>query len=559
MKKDGTLLVSEEVRHSYPHCWRCKNPIIFRATEQWFMDINHDGLRGKLVKAIKEDVKWIPKAGEERIASMVEARPDWCLSRQRYWGVPIPAFQCEKCGASFTNADIIRKIAHLTKDKGANVWFEKDVKDIIPDGTSCAKCGGKSFRKEGNILDVWFDSGVSYKPVLEGRKGLRYPADLYLEGSDQHRGWFQAALITSMAIKGSAPYRKVLTHGFVVDGEGKKMSKSVGNVIAPQEVMRDYGADILRLWVASSDYEGDIKLSPEILARLADGYRKIRNTLKYLLSNLYDFDPSKDAVDHGSLSEADKWILSRLYRLVTDITGYYDSWEFYKVYRAVYDFCVYEVSSFYLDVMKDVLYITLADSLERRSAQTAIFHIFSMLTRVMAPILTFTSDEAWGHIISGEKEESVHFERWPSLDKGIDSWENKELDSRWGRILEIRDHVMKFLEEKREKGLIGSSLEARLLLYSDDAAMKSFLSANAGILAFLFRVSQVDISGEAGAEMEPTPGFPLKIGVYKALGRKCPRCWNYSESVGKNAEKVELCGRCFEVISKTRKKQDPRG
>ena len=550
MKSEGSLIKAEDISHSYPHCWRCKSPIIFRATEQWFMDINHNHLREALIKSIEDEVKWVPASGEERISSMVKGRPDWCLSRQRYWGVPIPAFKCTSCGEAFTSAEIIRKVASLAREEGSNVWFEKEASDLLPEGTLCGKCGAGAFVKEDNILDVWFDSGVSYKAVLEANDALGFPADLYLEGSDQHRGWFQAALITSVASKGCAPYREVLTHGFVVDGEGKKMSKSVGNVISPQEVMKKYGADILRLWVASSDYEGDIKLSPEILQRLADGYRKIRNTFRFLLSNLYDFDPAEDMVKEEELLEIDRWMLSQLYGLLKNINDCYGKWEFHKIYRAIYDFCVYEVSSFYLDVLKDTLYIVAADSFERKSHQTVIFKILDMLVRVMAPVIPFTCEEVWGHMGFSDKEESVHASDWPDIDKGMTGWQNEELDAKWKTILTIRDSVMKVLELKREKGLVGSSLEAAVVLYSDDDNMKNFIQENIELFPALFKVSQAKMVDASRTDMEEVPGVPLEVGTEKAEGRKCQRCWNFSKKVGEKKDAPDLCERCYDVIRK---------
>ncbi len=549
MRAEGSLIKSEEISHSYPHCWRCKEPIIFRATEQWFMSIDHLGLRDKMLKTIENKVEWIPALGRERIGAMVRLRPDWCLSRQRYWGVPIPAFQCVSCGEIFTTAGIITKVAEMTRQCGADVWFEKSIDELTPENTACKKCGGRDFRRESDILDVWFDSGVSHRAVLDAREGLTFPADLYLEGSDQHRGWFQAALITSMAIKERAPYRKVLTHGFVVDGEGKKMSKSIGNVISPQDVMRKYGADILRLWVASSDYEGDIKLSPQILERLADGYRKIRNTFRFLLSNLYDFDFSKDAVRVRDLPETDRWMLSRFYGLFEEVNRHYENWEFYKVYRAVYDFCVYEVSAFYLDVLKDVLYVMAPDSIERRSAQTVIFHLLHVLVRIVSPILSFTAEEIWGTIdFLKSKEKSIHMADWPDAGKDMDGWKDEELDAKWQRILAIRGSVMKFLELKREKGMIGSSLESAITLYSDDAGMRGFIRENIGLFPALFIVSQVTAAEREEGDMESVPGFPLKVGVRKAEGAKCQRCWNFSKTVGGNKDASDLCERCYNII-----------
>ncbi|MGB2961338.1 MAG: isoleucine--tRNA ligase [Candidatus Omnitrophota bacterium] len=552
MRTEGTLILSREVSHAYPHCWRCKQPIIFRATEQWFMSVDHGDLRKKMIGIIDKDVEWIPSSGKERISAMVEGRPDWCLSRQRYWGVPIPAFRCSKCGEVFTNAGVIRKVAKATEKEGANVWFIKGAGEFLPEGTSCGKCGGKDFKKENDILDVWFDSGVSHQAVIEKRKELTFPADLYLEGSDQHRGWFQTALITSAAVKGCAPYRKVLTHGFVVDGEGKKMSKSLGNVISPQDVMKKYGADILRLWVASSDYEGDIKLSSEILERLADGYRKIRNTFRYLLSNLYDFDPAKDSVEYNDLTELDRFMLHLLYDRVREITRFYDDWEFHKVYRKVYDFCVYEVSAFYLDVLKDILYILAPGSPERRSAQTVIFRVLHALTHVMAPILSFTSEEAWEHLSLGGKKPSIHMSDWPDIEKDVAGWKNDDLLRKWGEILWIRDGVMKSLELKREEKLIGSSLEARVFFYTENKEIGGYIKGNEKdleLLAKVFKVSEVRLLSSPEEGMEEVAGISgLKILVKKALGEKCARCWNYRDTVGKNKDLPDLCERCYDVI-----------
>jgi isoleucyl-tRNA synthetase len=548
MRSDGTLIYSEEVVHSYPHCWRCKKPIIFRATEQWFMSIDHKDLRGRMSAAIENDVEWIPASGEERIDAMVKMRPDWCLSRQRYWGVPIPAFKCASCGESFTTAGVIRKVSDLTRENGADVWFEKSIEELVPEGTSCG-CGSKEFKKEDNILDVWFDSGVSHKAVMDAREELSYPCDLYLEGSDQHRGWFQAALITAMATKEEPPYRKVLTHGFVVDGEGKKMSKSIGNVISPEDVMKKYGADILRLWVASSDYMGDIKLSTEILERLADGYRKIRNTFRFLLSNLYDFDPSRDMVPLEKMAEIDRWMLSALHRLTKDTTSYYDGWEFHKVYRSVYNFCVYEVSAFYLDVMKDLLYILSPDDPARRAAQTVMFRILHTLVRVLAPILSFTAEEVWDHMTLAAKQDSVHMSYWPNIEEEMAGWDDEGLNAKWKDILQIRDGIMKSLELKREESLIGSSLEAKVALYSEDKDVLTFLNENLKLFPGLFKVSQVEVSDKVLEGMEDVLGTSLKAKIERASGEKCQRCWNFSETVGQNKDNPDLCERCYNVIS----------
>ncbi|MDD4956668.1 MAG: isoleucine--tRNA ligase [Candidatus Omnitrophica bacterium] len=545
----GTLVREDKVKHSYPHCWRCKRPIIFRATEQWFMNIEHDGLRERLVKAIGSEVKWVPVSGRERIKAMVEGRPDWCLSRQRYWGVPIPAFKCVSCGSSFSSAGLIRSVAGLTAREGSNAWFEKDADGLLPAGTVCASCGSSEFVKEGDILDVWFDSGVSHKAVLEAREGLSSPADLYLEGSDQHRGWFQSSLITSMGMCGRPPYKQVLTHGFVVDGDGKKMSKSLGNVIKPQDIMKKYGADILRLWVASSDYEGDIKLSTEILDRLADGYRKIRNTFRFLLSNLYDFDPATDAVGARSMEEIDRWVLSRLVSLVEKVTENYDAWDFYKVYRSIYDFCVYEVSAFYLDVLKDSLYVDLAHSPRRRSHQTGMFMLLETLDKMLAPLMPFTSDEVWGYAGLPGKEKSVHMSDWPDVQGMRKVYKDEDLDRKWAGILSLRDEVMKALERNRENGLIGSSLEAKVIFHSSDADAGELVSGDPRLLAELFKVSKVTLVEKPMEGMDPVGDGKLSIKIEKARGNKCQRCWNYRDEVGTIGDAPELCARCHDVIN----------
>ena len=549
MKINKTLVIAGKVKHSYPHCWRCKSPIIFRATEQWFMNVDHDDLRKKVLKAIQEEVKWVPSSGSERIFSMVEGRPDWCLSRQRFWGVPIPAFKCTDCNETFTSYEIIKKVSDYTRAEGSSAWFVKSIDEITSGKIKCQKCGKTNFKKEEDILDVWFDSGVSHKAVMEQRKELSFPADLYLEGSDQHRGWFQSSILTSVALKDIPPYKKVLTHGFVVDFEGKKMSKSLGNVIGPEEIIKKYGADILRLWVASSDYEGDIKLSSEILERLADGYRKIRNTFRFLLSNLYDFDFEKDAMAYENLAEIDKWILSRLYSLQTKVDEYYKNCEFHRVYRSVYDFCVREVSSFYLDVLKDTLYIVEPDSEKRRSPQTAMFYLMEVLSKLMAPILSFTTEEVWSNINLKNKPDSIHLALWTTNEK----WKDEGLDNKWENILSLRDCVMKALEIKRGKGEIGSSLEAKLEIYSEDETLKKFLNDSVNMLPVLFKVSQVKVLSTKDESMEQIQDAPISVLVTKAEGIKCERCWNYGMATVQDGDYSDLCERCYDIIMKRRK------
>jgi isoleucyl-tRNA synthetase len=545
LKEIGALLSEGEVTHSYPHCWRCKKPIIFRATEQYFLKIDHEGLRGRMLGSISSDIKWIPEVGRSRISAMVENRPDWCLSRQRYWGVPMTAFYCKKCNGILLDAGIIEHVASIVEKEGADAWFARPESELLPKGTTCKNCAGSSFAKETDIIDVWFDSGVSHQAVLKGNEELNYPCELYLEGSDQHRGWFQSALITGFGIDGFAPYRTVLTHGFVVDGEGKKMSKSLGNVITPEEVMKRYGADILRLWVASSDYSEDVRLSGEILTRLADAYRKIRNTYKYLLSNLYDFDPAKDAVKHKDLLEPDRWILSKLAGLVKTAGENYDSYSFHRVYRDVYNFCIYEVSSVYMDILKDRMYTFRADSPERRSGQTAMLELLKVLLKIMAPLLATTTDEAWGYLRIEGRPESIHLEEWP--DASTDAWLDAGLDEKWARLCALREAVLKKIEEARQAGHIGSSLEAKVILAAREDATRKLLEDNKDNLRYLFIVSQVELKRGPIADAG-TDATAVEISVERAEGKKCKRCWNYSVRVGLDKKHPELCERCVKAV-----------
>ena len=529
------LLFSEEISHSYPHCWRCKKPIIFRATEQYFMNVDKDNLRKKLLEVIKK-VKWVPGTGEGRISSMIANRPDWCLSRQRYWGVPIPGFYCEKCGEILLDKKVIDNVAGIIEKEGSNAFFEKDAEDLLPPGTGCKKCGGKEFRKESDIVDVWFESGVSHQSVL--RPKGQFPSDLYLEGSDQHRGWFQSALITSYAVEKKAPYKAVLTHGFVVDGEGKKMSKSLGNVIAPQEIIKKYGADILRLWVASSDYNEDIRLSDEILNRLADAYRKIRNTLKYLISNIYDFD-LKSECGRKDMLPIDRWALGEAKKLVDNVTGYYENYSFHMVYRAVYNFCTVTMSSIYLDILKDRLYTFPSSSVERRSAQCALYTILSALVRVIAPILSFTAEEAYSKMPDSGGE-SVHLAQWPGLK---DVKPEKDLAARYERLFKIRPGVLLALEEKRKEKKIGSPLEAKVILTPNCDDNHKFLKSVEGELPSVFIVSQIEVK-----EADPSLKSDYNIEVESAEGDKCQRCWNFSPTVGGDTLHKDLCARCAGVV-----------
>jgi len=546
LKKEGSCVFSEDLMHSYPHCWRCKNPIVFRATDQWFMNVDHRDLRKKVISRIRKDVRWYPAAGMARISRMVENRPDWCLSRQRYWGVPIPVFYCKACGHTILEDRLIKHIAVLASKKGSCVWFSETAKDLLPKNFKCAKCKSTNIEKENDILDVWFESGVSHQAVLKKRPLLDYPSELYLEGSDQHRGWFQSSIITSVAIDDKPPYRSVLTHGFIVDGQGKKMSKSLGNVVQPQEIMKNYGADILRLWVASSNYSDDVRISDEIIKRQADAYRKIRNTFRYLLSNLYDFDPVKDAVNIKNLEEVDRFMLSRLGHLMKDIDKNYDEFLFHKVYRSIYSFCVYEVSSLYLDMLKDRMYTFKKDSMSRRSGQTVIFEILKCLVGAAAPILSFTAEEVWKNMAVSKICQSVHLSDWPVKDLVIGKWISPVLDKKWEKLIFAREQVLKALESYRKEGAIGSSLDARVLVKARDKNLQKLLMDNSKLLAALFIVSQVEVCDDAPSASSEIDG--LNVLIAKADGKKCKRCWQYSRTVGSIKEHPEICKKCFDNI-----------
>jgi isoleucyl-tRNA synthetase len=418
LRQRGVLLLAEEASHSYPHCWRCKEPIIFRATEQWFISMEQNGLREKALAAI-DRVAWIPRWGRERIYQMVESRPDWCISRQRAWGVPIVAFQCQGCGEVLLNQNILEGILARVPQEGADFWFVEPAAELLPPGTRCPGCGGEAFTKESDILDVWFDSGVSFAAVLEPNPDLGLPADLYLEGSDQHRGWFHSSLLASVGTRGDAPYRGVLTHGFVVDGDSRKMSKSLGNVIAPQEVMAEYGAEILRLWVTAEDYRDDVRLSDNILKQLGDAYRRFRNTARFMLGNLYDFDPEKDLVPLKDREELDLLALSWLAQLSERVKRAYQDYEFHLVFHRLHQFCAVEMSAIYLDILKDRLYVSRAESPARRSAQSTLYELLSNLTRLMAPILSFTAEEVWDYLPGSGREESIHLARFPEPAQGL--------------------------------------------------------------------------------------------------------------------------------------------
>jgi len=547
LKSINALLGHGEISHSYPHCWRCKEPVIVRATTQWFINVDHKDLRKRTLDVIKK-ISWVPSIGQNRISAMVENRPDWCISRQRYWGVPIPAFYCKDCNTEILDADIIEHLSKIFRKEGSDAWFAKTAEELLPKATKCKKCNCVSFQKESDIIDVWFDSGISHQAVLKRRKELGFPADLYLEGSDQHRGWFQAALLTAMSSVDAAPFKQVLTHGFVVDGSGRKMSKSLGNVVSPLDVIKKSGTDVLRLWVASCDYEGDIRVSNEILVRIEDAYRKLRNTFKFILGNLYDFDPGQDYLSHDKLLEIDRWALSKLTGLLEEVTGSYEVFEFYKIHRAVYDFCTIELSSFYLDILKDRLYTFSANSRERKSAQTALYEILCVLVKVLAPILAFTCEEAWGFIQKDNSQpESVHLAQWPVLKQ---EWRDKDLEVKWLTLLNIRGYVLKALEEKRTSGVIGNPLEARVELIAGQDKLFNFLNDYLSQLNSIFIVSEVELKKQALPKDKGliVDDLGLCIIIDKAGGLKCSRCWNYSRTVGKNSDHPDICERCVDAL-----------
>ncbi len=542
MKLDetGHLFALNKIIHQYPHCWRCKSPILFRATEQWFCSIKD--FAESAVEAIKT-VNWVPAWGGDRITGMVVDRSDWCISRQRTWGVPIPILYCEDCGQEIINPDTIAHVANLFREQGADAWYALDEAELVPAGTKCPKCGSEHFKKETDIMDVWFDSGVSHAAVCGERDYLREPADLYLEGADQYRGWFQSSLLTSVATKGVAPYKTVVTHGWVVDGEGKKMSKSIGNTINPDDIVSKYGADILRLWVASSDYHADIRVSNDILKQLSEVYRKIRNTARFILGCIGDFNPNTDCVEADKFEEIDRFALERLNELVKKCTEAYDNFEYHIIVHSLHNFCVVDMSNFYLDALKDRLYAEKADSVTRRAAQTAIYKILDTLTRLIAPILAFTGDEIWRFMphVEGDDVRNVVFNSFPVADENVDT----ELLARWDKIHAIRDDVKKELESARAAKVIGASLEAEVTIYAT-GEMYDFIKSVEAMLPEIFIISKLNlVNGEGGNKGDTGIGVEAK----KFAAEKCERCWIYSETVGNCAEHPTLCERCAKVIS----------
>ncbi|MFZ3064751.1 MAG: isoleucine--tRNA ligase [Nitrospirota bacterium] len=546
MKGLGVLIKEEKIVHSYPHCWRCKKPVIFRATEQWFISMEKNNLRQKALEQIDKKIGWVPPWGRNRIYSMIENRPDWCISRQRSWGVPITIVRCKSCNEPLMDQNIMNKIADMIDKEGADVWFLKEPSELLPKGTACPKCGKAEFAKEADILDVWFDSGVSHAAVLRERPELSWPADMYLEGSDQHRGWFHSSLLESIATVAESPYKTVLTHGFVVDGSGKKMSKSAGNVVAPQEVIKQYGAEILRLWVSAEDYKDDIRISKEILTRIAEAYRRIRNTCRFLLGNLYDFNPEKDAVSDTDLLEIDRWALHRLQALIQRVEDAYNNFEFHVIFHSLHNFCVVDMSSFYLDVLKDRIYTFKKGSIDRRAGQTVVYKILDSLVRIMAPILTFTADEVWQYI-PAKKEAAVHLADFPKVEK---KFVDEKLAEKWDRLLKIRDEVLKALEVARqEKRIIGHSLDAEVSIYTSDDDI-NFLKGFDLNSIFIVSSTKLDSNKTAPQDVLKSEEIGgMYVMVTHAGGGKCERCWNYSEAIGKDKKHPTVCNRCVEALS----------
>ena len=539
----GALLASEKITHSYPHCWRCKHPIIYRATEQWFCSV--DAIKDAAVKAC-DAIQWKPDWGKDRMTSMITERNDWCISRQRVWGVPIPIFYCDACGADIVTPETIDHVSELFRAHGSNVWFDREADELLPAGFKCPKCGHTHFTKETDIMDVWFDSGSTHAAVLDERPYLHFPADIYLEGGDQYRGWFQSSMLTSIAAKGVAPYRQIITHGWTVDGEGRAMHKSLGNAVAPEEIIKDYGADMLRLWVASADYTQDMRISKDIMKQLSEAYLKIRNTARYMLGNLAGFDPDRDQVPYAQMQALDRYALSRYNELVKTVRAAYNRYEFHAVYRAVYNFCVIDLSNLYLDVIKDRLYCEGASSPERRSAQTALYVILDGMTRLIAPILAFTSDEIWAAMphTASDNGESVLLNDMPDASPALALDESAA--GRWDKLISLRDAVNKALENARKAGVLKKNQDAEIQLWvsEEDAAFLKDVD-----LATLCIVSKVEVlTGDGEGETAEDCLVSATIAVTLSDAPKCVRCWNHNGHVGEDHDHAELCPRCAAVV-----------
>jgi isoleucyl-tRNA synthetase len=546
LTKSGMLVGQRKLTHSYPHCWRCHNPVIFRATEQWFIGLDQGGLRQKALEET-DKVKWLPAWGRERMHEMIAERPDWCISRQRFWGVPLIVFYCEACGKPLKDFAALRHVLPFFEREGADAWYTHSAEELLPPGTKCS-CGEAKWRRENDILDVWFESGSTHLAVLTESNGLQWPADVYLEGPDQFRGWFQSSLLNGVGTRGAAPYKQVVTHGWTLDENGKPMSKSLGNALYPKEIVEKWGADLLRVWVVSQDYTADMRNSPAMMTQLADAYRKIRNTFRFGLSNLYDFDPAKNSVVDPDLWEVDAWMIRRTGALIRECLQWYENFEFHRVYHALHDYCSVDLSAFYFDVLKDRFYTFAPNSRGRRSAQTAVHRITSGLVRLIAPVLVFTSEEVWKYLPrTAAKSASVHMTIFPVAEKleiALDEVRSKD----WERLLAVRDDVLKALEPARAAKTISAGLEARVTL-STSGDLAAILTKHASSLPGFFIVSQVVLAnGKLEGAMTSAAIEGLEIRVERAQGSKCDRCWNYSTHVGESTEYPTLCERCVSAL-----------
>ncbi|MGN1124220.1 MAG: isoleucine--tRNA ligase [Eubacterium sp.] len=538
----GALFALKKIEHQYPHCWRCHKPVIFRATSQWFCSV--DDFKDAAVEAA-EEVKWYPQWGKERLQSMVQERADWCISRQRKWGVPIPVVYCKECGKEIIDNDLMMKISEIFGKEGSDAWYAHDAEYFLPEGFKCPHCSSdKGFEKEKDIMDVWFDSGSSHAAVCKNREYLKVPADVYLEGADQYRGWFQSSLLTSVAGGGKAPYKQIITHGWTVDGEGKKMSKSLGNGIAPQQIIEQYGADILRLWVASADYHADIRISPEILKQISDNYRKLRNTARYCIGNLYDFNPDTDMVDNDSLEELDKYALMKLDEVIEIARNAYEEYDYHTAAHSLHNFCVVDMSNFYFDVLKDRLYTSAPDSKTRRAAQTVLYKVLDALTLILTPILAYTADEIW-LAMPHDKSRNPESPLFNEIPKAEFIEANDEFIAKWDKIHAVRFDVQKALELARNEKIIGKPLEAKVTLYAD-GELYDFLKASEAELPEIFITSAVSVEKGEGEVKGDVEG--LSVSVSKAQGEKCERCWKYSDTVGTVSEHPTLCAHCAQVM-----------
>ena len=548
LQKRGRLWHRENFEHSYPHCWRCQNPVIFIATSQWFISMDSGHLRQRALEAI-DRVRWIPSWGRERIHNMVAFRPDWCISRQRSWGVPIPALNCTSCLTPLLTTALVERAAAIFDEHGADAWYERPLEEFVPTGFTCPNCGGRAFERDGNILDVWFDSGSSHEAVIPADPDLTWPADMYLEGSDQHRGWFHSSLLIGIGTRGAAPFKQVLTHGFVVDEHGRKMSKSLGNTVAPQDVIKQSGAEILRLWVSMVDYGEEVRLGPEILARVVEAYRKFRNVLRVLLGNLSEFDPDADAVPLARMLEIDRWVMARFSVVAERIVDAYDRYDYQAIFQEANAFITVDLSAFYVDVTKDRMYTFGAQSEARRSGQTAMFLIVDGLARLLAPVLPFTMEEVWRNLPGQQREPSVHLSLFPA---GLETWRNEELLRQWKQLRSVRDEVNAKLEHERQAKTISANLSAHVDLEFDDHQFE-VLAQRREFLPTLFGVSEVTVSpvreGVGSSAKGESTSPAVHVRVRKADGVKCERCWRYVAGVRTEPDWAGICDRCVEALA----------